>query len=71
MLDLNQRFAGQLAQSVAALGPGEADPKLASLGLMLAFDANLVLSMFDTRPGATEERWAAVQALAGLTRVVP
>ena len=66
LLDLNQRFAGALTQSVAALAPADSDPKLLALVLMLAFDANLLLSLFDTRPSATEERRAAIQAFADL-----
>lgn len=66
LFDLNQRFAGALAQSVAAIAPPGKDPKLLATGLMLAFDANLLLSVFDPRPQAAEERSAAIQALATL-----
>ena len=33
---------------------------------MLAFDANLLLSIFDDSPRAADDRSAAVQALASL-----
>ena len=62
LLDLNQRFAGALTQSIAALVPADVDPKQLAQVLMLAFDANLLLSMFDTRPEAAEERRASIQA---------
>jgi AcrR family transcriptional regulator len=66
LLDVNQRFAGVLTEAVAALGPSEHDPKMLALGLMLAFDANLVLSLFEPRAQRSEERRAAVQAYADL-----
>jgi len=66
LFDLNQRFVGALTQSVDAIAPPGRDPKLLATALMLAFDANLLLSIFDGRPRAGEERSAAIQALAGL-----
>ena len=66
LLDLNQRFAGALRQTVAAIAPTRSDPALLATGLMLAFDASLLLSLFDPRPGTAEQRRAAVRALAEL-----
>ncbi len=66
LLDINQRFAGALTQTVSEIVPPESDPKLLAMGIMLAFDANLLLSVFDPRPRAAEERSAAIRALAGL-----
>ena len=66
LLDLNQRFAGALRETVAAMAPARSDPELLATGLMLAFDANLLLSLFDSRPRAAEQRRAAVRALAEL-----
>ena len=66
LLDLNQRFAGALTQTVSEIVPPERDPKLLAMGLMLAFDANLLLSLFDERAQSTEERSAAIRAVAGL-----
>jgi AcrR family transcriptional regulator len=66
LLDLNQRFAGALTQSVAALAPAESNPKLLALVLMLAFDGNLLLSLFDKESRGGEERRAAIQAYADL-----
>ena len=66
LLDLNQLFARSLAQTVSEfVAPGR-DPKLLGLGIMLAFDANLLLSLFDSSPPAAEERSAAIQELAAL-----
>lgn len=66
LFDLNQRFAGALTQIVAEIVPPSRDAKLLATAIMLAFDANLLLSVFDQRPRAAEERSAAIQALASL-----
>jgi len=66
LLKLNQRFAEAITRTVSDLAPDGSDPKLLAQGLMLAFDANLLLSMFDERPHAAEERRAAIEAFVGL-----
>ena len=66
LLDLNQRFGNALTETVAELVPEDRDPKLLAQGIMLAFDANLLLSIFDPNPRTADERSAAVQALASL-----
>ncbi len=66
LLKLNQRFAEAITRSVTDLAPDGADPKLLAHGLMLAFDANLLLSVFDERPRAGEERRAAIDAFVAL-----
>ena len=68
LLDLNQRFAGAITQSVAELVPTGQDPKLLASAIMLAFDANLLLSFFDPSPRGMDERGAAVEALTSLVR---
>ncbi|MCA9510380.1 MAG: helix-turn-helix domain-containing protein [Myxococcota bacterium] len=70
IMDLNQRFAGTITQTVAEIAPPGHDPKLLATSLMLAFDANLLISVLDTRVDAgvrtRDERSAAVAALAAL-----
>jgi AcrR family transcriptional regulator len=66
LLDLNQRFAGVLTQTVSELAPPASDAKQLAIGLMLAFDANLLLSVFEGDANRFAERDAAVQALAAL-----
>lgn len=66
LLKLNQRFGEAITRTVADLAPDGADPKLLAQGLMLAFDANLLISMFDERPKAAEERRAAAEAFVAL-----
>jgi AcrR family transcriptional regulator len=65
-LELNQRFADALTETVREIVPPDRDPKLLAHGLMLAFDANLLLSMFDDSRAGIEQRSAAVQALAAM-----
>jgi AcrR family transcriptional regulator len=66
LLKLNQRFAEAITRSVAALAPEGADAKLLAQGLILAFDANLILSLFAARPRAAQERRAAIDAYVEL-----
>lgn len=66
LLGLNQLFAESLTRTVSEFAPPGRDPKLLGLGLMLAFDANLLLSLFDVSPRAMEERAAALRELAHL-----
>ena len=66
LFDLNQRFAGALTQIVSDIVPPSRDAKLLATAIMLAFDAHLLLSVFDQRPQAAEERSAAIQSLASL-----
>ena len=66
LLDLNQRFAGVLTQTVAELAPAGSDPKQLAIGLMLAFDANLLLSVFEGETNRYDERDLAIQALTNL-----
>jgi len=66
LLDLNQRFAGVLTQTVADLAPPGGDPKQLAMGLMLAFDANLLLSIFEGEHDRSTEHDLAIQALAKL-----
>jgi len=66
LLTLNQRFSDAIARTVAELAPDGADPNLLAHGLMLAFDANLLLSVFDERPHASDERRAAIEAFVEL-----
>jgi AcrR family transcriptional regulator len=68
LFDLNQRFAGAITQTVAELAPRGHDPKLLAGGLNLAFDANLLLSLFDPSPRGIDERGAAVGELTRLIK---
>ena len=68
LLDLNQRFAGAITQMVADLVPPGHDAKLLASAIMLAFDANLLLSFFDPSPRGMDERSAAVAELTSLVR---
>ena len=66
LLDLNQRFGGVLAETVAELLPEEHEPRLAALALMLTFDATLILRIYDRRQQTHDDRVAAVRALVDM-----
>jgi AcrR family transcriptional regulator len=66
LLDLNHRFAGALTETVSKLIPEDHDPKLVANGLMLAFDASLLLGAFDPQPSAQSARLASVNSLVAL-----
>ena len=66
LLDLNRLFAESLTRTVSEFVAPDRDPKLLGLGIMLAFDANLLLSLFDDSPREAEERSAAIRELARL-----
>lgn len=66
LLDLNQRFSGVLTQTVAELPHCPGDPQQLAMGLMLAFDANLLLSVFEGDVQRFDQRTSAIQALAAL-----
>lgn len=63
LLDVNQRFAGTLAQTLSEVAPDAGDPQELAMGLMLAFDGNLLLSALEGRANRFAERDAAVTAL--------
>lgn len=66
LLDLNQRFAGALTQTVAELREPGGDPQHLAMGLMLAFDANLLLSVFEGDDRRFDQRTEAIHGLAAL-----
>ncbi len=66
LLDLNQRFGGVLAETVAELLPEEHEPRLSALALMLTFDATLILRVYDPRQQTHDDRVAAVRALVDM-----
>lgn len=66
LLDLNQRFSGVLAETLARLFPNDRDPRPSALALMLAFDAALILSIYDPRPETNQQRAVAVRALVDM-----
>lgn len=67
LLDLNKRFTNAISETIADLQPQGHEARLLALGVVLAFDANLLLSLFDASSQRADERTAAV---AELTRVI-
>ena len=66
LLDLNQRFSQAIAEAIEELDPAGHDAKRLALGIVLAFDANLILSLFDGSERRASERAAAVSALTNV-----
>jgi AcrR family transcriptional regulator len=66
LLDLHQRFAGVLSETLAELLPPEADPGAAAAGLVSMLDGVLILSLFDPCPEGREQRRRGVETIAAL-----
>lgn len=66
LLDLHQRFAGVLSETLAEMLPPDADPGAAAAGLVSMLDGVLVLSLFDPSEAANEQRRRGVETIAAL-----
>jgi AcrR family transcriptional regulator len=66
LLDLHQRFAGSLSETLAELLPPGADPGAAAAGLVSMLDGVLFLSLFDPSREANEQRRTGVEAIVAL-----
>ncbi len=66
LLDLHQRFAGSLSETLSELLPEGADPGAAAAGLVSMLDGALILSLFDSSREANEQRHAGVETIATL-----
>jgi hypothetical protein len=64
LLDLHQRFAGSLSETLAELLPPGSDPGAAAAGLVSMLDGVLILSLFDSSREANEQRHAGVDVIA-------
>lgn len=66
LLDLHQRFAGSLSETLEELLPPGSDPGAAAAGLVSMLDGVLILSLFDPSREANDQRHAGVEAIAEL-----
>ena len=66
LLDLHQRFAGSLSETLEELLPEGSDPGAAAAGLISMLDGVLILSLFDSSREANEQRRAGVEVFASL-----
>lgn len=66
LLDLHQRFAGVLSDTLAELLPPGQDPGAVAHGLVSMLDGVLVLSIFDPSEKANALRHAGVDAIVSL-----
>ena len=63
LLDLHQRFAGVLSETLAELLPSDQDPGEVAAGLVSMLDGELLLSLFDPSEKANAQRHAGVEAV--------
>ncbi len=66
LLDLHQRYAGTLTETIAELAPPEHDPRALAMSLIVLLDGDLLLSFFDQSPQRAEERQLAITTAARL-----
>jgi AcrR family transcriptional regulator len=66
LLDLHQRFAGVLSETLAELLPSDQDPGEIAAGLVSMLDGELLLSLFDPSEKSNAQRHAGVEAVVAL-----
>ena len=66
LLDLHQRFAGVLSETLAEIVPESDDPGALAAGLVSLLDGALILSLFDSSEKSVEQRRRGVEALVAL-----
>jgi AcrR family transcriptional regulator len=66
LLDLHQRYAGALTQTISELVPREVQPEPLAVALITLLDGNMLLSLFDPSPQRAETRQTAIDAFAAL-----
>ena len=67
LLDLHQRFAGVLSETLAELLPASEDAGAVAAGLVSMLDGALILSLFDGSEESIAQRRRGVEALVALT----
>ena len=68
MMDLHQRFIGDLCETLSQLIPSDQDPEALAAGLIALMDGNMLLSFFDDSAAANDKRRAGLLAL---TKLIP
>jgi len=66
LMDLHQRFTGDLCETLASMVPDDQDPEALAAGFIALLDGNMLLSFFDHTPAATARRHKGMRALANL-----
>ena len=66
LMDLHQRFTGDLCETLAEIIPPDQDPEALAAGFIALLDGNMLLSFFDDSPQASVRRRAGITALAAL-----
>ncbi len=65
-LDMHQRFAGAISETLAELLPPDADPGAAAAAIMSMLDGALILSLFDPSQKSNEQRRRGVETITAL-----
>ena len=66
LMDLHQRFTGDLCETLADIVPKEQDPEALAAGFVALLDGTMLLSFFDGSPAAAERRQRGLRAIAAL-----
>ncbi len=66
LMDLHQRFAGDLCETLADIVPEDQDPEALAAGFIALLDGTMLLSFFDGSPTATQRRHKGLRAIAAL-----
>ena len=66
LMDLHQRFTGDLCETLAEIIPPDQDPEALAAGFIALLDGNMLLSFFDNSPQASARRSAGISALAAM-----
>lgn len=66
LLDMHQRFAGSLSETLSELLPPDQDPGTVAAGLVSMLDGALILSLFDPNAASAQQRRAGVEAVTEL-----
>lgn len=69
LLDLHQRFAGALSETLAELLPAGEDPGGTAAALMSMLDGALILSMFDPSEKAKQQRQSGIATITSMLSV--
>jgi AcrR family transcriptional regulator len=65
-LDMHQRFAGSISETLSELLPSDADPGAAAAAIMSMLDGALILSFFDPSQKTNEQRREGIETITAL-----
>lgn len=71
LLDLHQRVAGAMIQTISEIVPDDVAPEPLAVGLLTLLDGNVILALFDPSKERAEVRDESVEAFVALIPVRP